>query len=193
MQLRNRLHTLTRLVVWLLPACWPLASSAELLNRIEVHRENNVGVIHVLLTRPMIYMRHFPPEHSYLVHIYFNDLSLDRGNMGGSMHGSARSSDEFLRSPPNDIVPEFWVAYNNHGTNDLSLDPFHLLVQFVQPVHYKIVPDADNQGFYIFVLSTDVPTAKTPPKNTEKERATNPADPTPANPDPPATGHPDVN
>lgn len=192
MQLRIRLRTLAHLAVWLLPACWPLTSSAELLNRIEVYKENNIGVIHILLTRPVIYTHHFPPENSYLVHIYFNDLSLDRGNMGGSMHGSVRPNDEFMRSPPNDIVPVFWVSYNNRGTNDLSLDPYHLLVQFGQPVHYKIMPDPDNLGFYIFVLSTDVPAAKAAPKDARQERVTKPVDPAPAVAEPPATENSDA-
>jgi len=193
MHLWTRLRTLACLAAWLLPACWQEASSADLLSRIEVYKENDVGVIHIHLNRPVIYTRHFPSEHSYLVHLYFNDLSLDRGNWGAAMqmHGSGRPNDEFMRSPPNDIVPVFWVAYNNHGTHDLSLDPYHLLVQFSQAVHYKIMPDPDNQGFLIFVLSTDTPAAKTPPAKPAKTPTEKSADPAPAKTELPTTNPPD--
>jgi hypothetical protein len=146
--------------IWSLLALWPLSSSAQLLSHIEVKKENDVGVIHIVFTRPVIYTQHVPPEHGYILHIYFNDLTLERGNLGLSMRNATPPMDEFMRSPPNDIVPVFWVAYNNHGTSDLTLDPFHLQVQFGQPVHYKVLPDRDNQGFYIFVLSVDPPPAK---------------------------------
>jgi len=174
MHVWHRFRTLACLVAWLLPLAWPLAVRADLLSHIEVHRENNVGVIHIVLTRPVIYTHHFPADHGYLIHIFFNDLTLDRSNLGAPGRAPGRPDDEFMRSPPNDIVPVFWVAYNNYGTNDLSLDPFHLLVQFGQPVHYKILPDADNRGFYIFVLDTDAPPATTPPA----DKANNPADST---------------
>jgi len=175
---------LTRKHAWrsiqvLLLALLPVPVSAQLLNRIEVYKENNIGVVHVLLNRPVIYTHHFPPEHGYLVHIYFSDQRLDRNNWGAAIHGAVLPNDEFMRAPPNDIVPVFWVSYNNHGTGDLILDPFHLIVQFSQPVHYKIMTDADNQGFYIFVLSTDAPATKAPPADAAKEQTKKPAEPAP--------------
>jgi hypothetical protein len=47
------------------------------------------------------------------------------------------------------------------GGNDLGADPFHLQVQFSQPINYKLVPDDQGQGFLIFVLNAD---GTTPPK-----------------------------
>jgi len=183
-----RLRALTYVAMLLLPAFWPLASSADLLNRIEVYKASDVGVIHILLTRPVFYTYHFPPEHSYLIHIYFNDLALDRGSAMQHGAGTMGPHDEFMRGPANDIVPVFWVAYNNHGTGDLNLDPFHLMVQFGEPVHYKIAPDADNRGFLIFVLKTDAAATKEPSGN--KDRTESRAEPAPAKTDSKTTDHP---
>jgi len=157
-----RLLTLGLLTTGFLLWSATAAVHAELLSHIDVRKENGIGVIHVVFTRPVIYTHHFPLDHGYLLHIFFNDLTLERGNPG-TLHGTGRPDDEFMRSPPNNIVPVFWVAYNNFGTGDLGLDPFHLQVQFGQPVHFNVQPDQDNQGFYIFILRVDPPTTSRSP------------------------------
>ncbi len=185
MQTSKRLCKLTSIATWILSLTWPLTSFGDLLNRIEVYKQNDVGVIHILVTRPLIYTHHFPPDHSTILHIYFNDLTLNRGNTGMSTGRSMSDptmdrnnqgmqgapTTEFMRAPSNDIVPMFWVSYNNHGTADMALDPFHLMVQFAEPVHYKITADANNQGFLIFVLSTDASPNPSPENGTTKDTA----------------------
>jgi hypothetical protein len=184
----------TRIVCSLLVTlCLPIPAAAELLSRIQVQQNDGVGVIHIILTRPVVLTSFFPEKQGYLLHIYFNDVAAGAGAQSSAPRGSGHSSssqpvDEYMRSPPTDLVPVFWVTYQSHGINDPALDPNHLMVQFAHEIKFKVQQDRDNRGFYIFVLdgnppSHDDPTAPSPSKKSPEPTA-NPADEMPAKPDP---------
>jgi hypothetical protein len=86
--LRIRIHAPWRLVSWLWLALSPLVAGAEMLNRIEVKTENDVGVIHIVLTRPVVYTHHFPIGRTSLIHIYFNDSAGDIRGRAAPLRGA---------------------------------------------------------------------------------------------------------
>jgi hypothetical protein len=181
----------TRLVCGLLiTLSLPVPAAAELLGRIEVKQESGVGVIHIILTRPVVLTSYFPPNQSYLLHIYFNDVASSAGAQSSAPRGSGHSMssqpvDEYMRSPPTDLVPDFWVTFQSHGPNDSALDPSHLMIQFKHEVKYKVQQDRDNRGFYIFVFDGNRPsTEDSTPSKKSPGPAANPTDDSPAKSDP---------
>jgi len=164
----------------------PVPAAAELLGRIEVKQESGVGVIHIILTRPVVLTSYFPPDQSYLLHIYFNDVASGPAAQASTPRGSGHSmsaqpTDEYMRAPPTDLVPDFWVTFQAHGPNDSALDPSHLMIQFKHEVKYKVQQDRDNRGFYIFVFDGNMPlTPDSTPHKKSPGPATNPVDDKPA-------------
>lgn len=177
----------TRIVFGLLVTlCLSIPASAELLSRIDVQRQDGVGVIHIILTRPVVLTSFFPQDQSYLLHIYFNEVASGAGAQSSAPHGAGRSAgtqlvDEYMHPPPSDVVPDFWVTFQSHGLNDSALDPSHLMVQFKHEVKYKVQQDRDNRGFYIFVIDGNPAAAEVPaPAKNSPEPVTKPSAEAPA-------------
>jgi hypothetical protein len=171
--------------------CLPVSALAELLSRIEVQRNDGVGVIHIILTRPVVLTSFFPEKQSYLLHIYFNDVAAAAGAQTYAPHGSGRSSastqlvDEYMHPSPTGVVPDFWVTFQAHGVNDSALEPSHLMVQFKHEVKYKVQQDRDNRGFYIFVLDESQPGSdETVPAKKPPVPETKPSDEVPTTSEP---------
>jgi hypothetical protein len=170
--------------------CWP--ASAEMLDRVDLRRSGDIVVIQVHLTRDVRYTKHFPLDHGALLHIYFDEVSLDpvgRPQRPGTPESSSRYSnepepmhEEHMRSPPTKLIPFFWVSYMNHGTHDFALDPFHIVLQFSEPVSYSVRAEEDNRTFSIYVPIThvDSPPAAAPSVSPKKvESVEQPASPAP--------------
>lgn len=155
----------TALQLWLVCAMvQPLLATAEMLDSIDIKRADGMAVIKITLSHNIRYRRHFPQDRGSIINIYFDDVSLENTDrpkpMPMPMHpGSATPDtgthdmqrDEYLRSPPSDLVPFFWVAHLRNESSDSSIERFYLSVQFSETVNFSVRADEDNRAFYIYV------------------------------------------
>lgn len=161
----NQKHEIRRSVLLLWLVCCmmvPLSSSAEMLDSIDIQRADGMAVIKITLTHNIRYKRHFPQDRGSIVNIYFDDVSLentDRPKLTPIQPGSATPDtgthdtqrDEYLRSPPSDLMPFFWVAHLRNESGDSSFEPFYIQVQFSEVVNFSLRADEENRAFYIYV------------------------------------------
>lgn len=127
-------------------ALWLLASHsarAVLLDDIEITPLDGSTEVHINLTAPVRYLRHFPPERGDIINVYFRHASLD-----GMESPVVR--EERMRSPTSSRVPSFTVSVTNFGTTDNSHD-LHLAIQFKQPVNFKLRQGTNNRSFILTI------------------------------------------
>lgn len=127
-------------------ALWLLTSHgarAVLLDDIEITPLDGSTEVHINLTAPVRYLRHFPPERGELINIYFRHAALD-----GMESPVVR--EERMRSPTSSRVPTFTVSVTNFGTTDNSHD-LHLAIQFKQPVNFRLRQGTNNRSFILTI------------------------------------------
>ena len=152
------------LQLWLVCAlAAPLSAHAALLDSIDIKRADGVAVIKITLSRNVRYRRHFPLDRANIVNIYFDDVALESTGRPLPQHPSLSTPDtvsrdpqreEYLRSPPSDLVPYFWVEYLRNEAGDSGFEPYYIAVQFSQTVNFSLRVDEDNRAFYIYVPIT---------------------------------------
>lgn len=160
-------HALLQAVLHLCLVCAmavPLSAAAQMLDSIDIERADGMAVIKITLSHNIRYRGHFPQNRGSILNIYFDNLSLEDNNSPnpnpnpmnpGSSMPSAGSHDmqrdEYMRSPPSDLLPFFWVAHLRTTSFDSGLGGFYLSVQFSESVNFSVRADEDNRAFYIYV------------------------------------------
>ena len=132
----------------------PSAASAQVLDEIELNREDGNAIVNIRLNIPVHYLRHFPADKGDIVEIYFQVLST-----AGSR---SQLFDETLKSPPTQLVPPFIVTVPGQGDQ-------RLVVQFKRPVDYKVQVGEDNRSLILIIPinqeeDTSAPKRAQPPK-----------------------------
>lgn len=160
-------HKILRAVLQLCLVCAmavPLSTVAQMLDSIDIERADGMAVIKITLSHNIRYRGHFPQNRGSILNIYFDNVSLENDNNptpnpnpmnpGSSMPSAGMQDmqrDEYMRSPPNDLVPFFWVAHLRTTSGDSGLGGFYLSVQFSESVNFSVRADEDNRAFYIYV------------------------------------------
>lgn len=150
----------------------PVSASAQMLESIDIERADGMAVIKITLSHNIRYRGHFPQDRGSILNIYFDNVALeDSGfqnpnpnpnlksnpmNPGAPMSntGSHDMPDEYLRSPPSDLIPFFWVAHLHTTAGDAGLGGYYLSVQFSETENFSVRADEDNRAFYIYVPIT---------------------------------------
>jgi tetratricopeptide (TPR) repeat protein len=100
----------------------PPATTAQVLDRVEIIETPTAAEIHIVFNTRALYLRHTPSEKGDLIRVFLNFPDLDR---------SERFARELAASPPSDLVPKFAVTFPDQGTNGLS-------IQFAKPVQFRV-------------------------------------------------------
>jgi tetratricopeptide (TPR) repeat protein len=100
----------------------PPATTAQVLDRVEIIETPTAAEIHIVFNTRALYLRHTPSEKGDLIRVFLNFPDLDR---------SERFARELAASPPSDLVPKFTVTFPDQGTNGLS-------IQFAKPVRFRV-------------------------------------------------------
>ena len=157
----------TVLQLWIVCAMtMPLSAAAQMLDSIDIERADGMAVIKITLSHNIRYRGHFPQDRGSILNIYFDNVSLEDNNIpnpnpnpmnpGTSMPsmGSHEMRDEYMRSPPSDLIPFFWVAHLRTTSGDSGLGGYYLSVQFSETENFSVRADEDNRAFYIYVPIT---------------------------------------
>ena len=144
----------------------PLSAAAQMLDSIDIERADGMAVIKITLSHNIRYRGHFPQDRGSILNIYFDNVSLEDNNIpnpnpnpmtpgaaipGGGSHDMP---DEYMRSPPSDLIPFFWVAHLHTTAGDSGLGGYYLSVQFSQTENFSVRTDEGNRAFYIYVPIT---------------------------------------
>jgi tetratricopeptide (TPR) repeat protein len=100
----------------------PSATTAQVLDRIEIVETPTAAEIHIVFNARALYLRHTPSQQGDLIRVFLDFPDLDR---------SFRFPRELASSPPSDLVPKFTVTFPDQGTNGLS-------IQFAKPVQFRV-------------------------------------------------------
>lgn len=175
----------------------PLSSAAQMLDSIDIERADGMAVIKITLSHNIRYRGHFPQDRGSILNIYFDNVALeDSGfqnpnpkpnpmNPGAPMPsvGSHDMPDEYMRSPPSDLIPFFWVAHLHTTAGDAGLGGYYLSVQFSETENFSVRADEDNRALYIYVPitqhqdKTTAPAASAPIKGDTNQPPVAPSSP----------------
>ena len=123
---------------------WPAA--AEVVDRIAIEQRDAGAKIHLLLTVPVRYVRHSPPERGELVVVVLEALPFE---------GVAPISpiEEVKRGRGNERVPPFTVRVSMDPTcSPATPRPVCLVLRFERPVRYRIGLGPDSRSIVVDVL-----------------------------------------
>jgi hypothetical protein len=143
-----------RLLLILGTACCAPASRADLIDDIEVRRDQGVAEFRLQFSMPVQYIKHFPQERGELLKIYLQAVvrdGLDPVDL-----------QAYKRTPSVSDVPPFTVMYTTTRNCYAVRDPVCLDIQFSKPVAFRIRPGEDGRSLILIVLPE--PNAGTTPK-----------------------------
>lgn len=127
-------------------------ASAQVLETLEVTREGSLAVIEANFSRPVFYVRHFPPEKGETLQIYLRvPVVLSEP---GQRETPVRKS---FKGPPIDHLPLQDVTYEGTG-----VEGPRLIVRFTRPVHYSIEKGRDDRSIRIIVRLGAAPAGPKP-------------------------------
>lgn len=127
-------------------------ASAQVLDTLEVTREGSLAVIEANFSRPVFYVRHFPPEKGETLQIYLRvPVVLSEP---GQRETPVRKS---FKGPPIDHLPLQDVTYEGTG-----VEGPRLIVRFTRPVHYSIEKGRDDRSIRIIVRLGAAPAGPKP-------------------------------
>jgi hypothetical protein len=127
-------------------------ASAQILDTLEVWRQDDSAVIEANFSRPVFYVRHFPPKFSETLQIYLRvPVVLSEP---GQREIPVRKS---IKSPPVDHLPLQDVTYEGTG-----VEGPRLIVRFTRPVHYSIEKGHNDRSIKIIVRMEAAPTGSRP-------------------------------
>jgi hypothetical protein len=127
-------------------------ASAQVLDTIEVSRQGDSAVLEANFSRPVFYVRHFPPEKGETLQIYLRvPVVLSEPSQ---REIAVRKS---LKGPPIDHLPLQDVTYEGTG-----VEGPRLIVRFTRPVHYSIEKGRDDRSIRIIVRVGAAPAGPKP-------------------------------
>lgn len=136
-------------------------ASAQILDTIEVSREGDSAVIEANFSRPVFYVRHFPPQSGETLQIYLQvPVVLSEP---GQREIPVRKS---VKVPPVDSLPLQDVTYEGTG-----VEGPRLIVRFTRPVHYSIEKGHNDRSIKIIVRVGAAPTGSKPSSVARKNYA----------------------
>ena len=116
-------------------------ASAQVLDTLEISREGDFAVIEANFSRPVFYVRHFPPTSGETLQIYLRvPVVLSEP---GQREIPVRKS---IKAPPVDHLPLQDVTYEGTG-----VEGPRLIVRFTRPVQYSIEKGRSDRSIKIFV------------------------------------------
>jgi hypothetical protein len=116
-------------------------ASAQVLDTLEVSRQGDFAVIEANFSRPVFYVRHFPPASGETLQIYLRvPVVLSEP---GQREIPVRKS---IKAPPVDHLPLQDVTYEGTG-----IEGPRLIVRFTRPVQYSIEKGHNDRSIKIFV------------------------------------------
>lgn len=145
---------IVRLALIIVMACCAPAGRADLIDDIEVRREQGVAEFRLQFSMPVQYIKHFPQERGELLKIYLQAVvrdGLDPVDL-----------QAYKRTPSVSDVPPFTVMYTTTRNCYTVRDPVCLDIQFSKPVAYRIRPGEDGRSLILVVLPE--PDSRTAPK-----------------------------
>jgi hypothetical protein len=145
-------------------------ASAQVLDTLEVTRQGSLAVIEANFSRPVFYVRHFPPTSGETLQIYLQVPVVLSEPLQREI--SVRKS---IKAPPVDHLPLQDVTYEGRG-----VEGPRLIVRFTRPVHYSIEKGRNNRSIKIIVRVGAPPAA---PKPSRKVPATPKSTPAPGLPE----------
>ena len=146
-------------LLFLLGCGLPLASSAQLIDDIEVHTVQGVAEIRLQFTVPVRYIKHFPAERGELIKLYLQTVGLE--------DSEEIFPREYAHTPPIPLASPFHVIYTTARTCFAVQDPLCLDIQFSQPVRFRIRPGNDGRSILLTILPDSEP-AKDKPEPAKK-------------------------
>ena len=121
----------------------PLAG-AQLIDDIEVSRDQGVTEFRLQFNMPIHYIKHFPPERGELLKVYLQAVVRD-----GLEPVDLQA---YTRTPQVPGVPPFTLTYTTVRNCYAVLDPVCLDIQFSKPAAYRIRPGEDGRSLILVVL-----------------------------------------
>lgn len=116
-------------------------ASAQILDSIEVTRQGDLALIEANFSRPVFYLRHFPPQSGETLQIYLRVPVVP--NEPSQREIAVRKS---LKGPPIDHLPLQDVTYEGTG-----VEGPRLIVRFTRPVRYSVEQGRTNRSIKIIV------------------------------------------
>ena len=120
--------------------------AAEVVDRIAIERRDTGARIHLLLTVPVRYVRHSPPERGQLVVVVLEALPSEGVRPISPI-------EEVKRARGKEGVPRFTVRVSLDPTcNPATPRPVCLVLRFERPVRYRIALGPDSRSIVVDVL-----------------------------------------
>jgi hypothetical protein len=127
-------------------------ASAQILDTLDVSQKGGTAVIEAHFSRPVFYVRHFPPEFGDTLQIYLQvPVVLSEP---GQREIPVRKS---IKAPPVDHLPLQDVTYEGTG-----VEGPRLIIRFTRPVHYSIEKGHNDRSIKIIVPLGAAPTGSRP-------------------------------
>jgi len=122
---------------------------AQILDDIEVRTSEGVAEVRLLFSKPVRYLKHFPPDQGQLIKLYLQAVSLDGFE--------AIEVEEYKRTPVIPLVPPFSITYSTVRNCFAVRDPLCLDIQFNRPVRFQLSPGHDGRSILLVVLPDNAP------------------------------------
>lgn len=119
------------------------ATPAQLLDEIQVAKDNGFARVRLSFTTPVRYVRHFPPEHGQIINVFLGDLA--QGEPDGADRVERRIG--FTSK----YVPPFTVTYTARASCDRTPKPICVTLQFEKAVSYTIRVGDDGRSLLLFI------------------------------------------
>jgi hypothetical protein len=119
------------------------AAPAQLLDEIQVAKDNGFARVRLAFTTPVRYVRHFPPEHGQIINVFLGNLA----------QGEPDDADRAERRIgfTSKYVPPFTVTYTARANCDRTPKPICVTIQFEKAVSYTIRVGDDGRSLLLFI------------------------------------------
>lgn len=119
------------------------AAPAQLLDEIQVAKDNGFARVSLAFTTPVRYVRHFPPEHGEIISVFLGNLAQDEPDAADRVEHRIGFTSKY--------VPPFTVTYTARANCDRTPKPICVTIQFEKAVSYTIRVGDDGRSLLLFI------------------------------------------
>lgn len=119
------------------------AAPGQLLDEIQVAKDNGFARVRLAFTTPVRYVRHFPPEHGEIIRVFLGNLAQGEPDPADRVERRIGFTSQY--------VPPFTVTYTARANCDRTPKPICVVIQFEQPVSYTIRVGDDGRSLLLFI------------------------------------------
>lgn len=148
--MRNRTLLIFGAALSIAVTAWFARAQNPALDDIDVRIEEGIAEVHIRMTFPVRYLRHFPANHGQQLEIAFQIAALNPYEVS--------LNEEVRKVSATAAVPGFTVTYLPPRLDNVTTDPATLLVRFDRAVNFQVSGSDDKEGINVYIPITPAET-----------------------------------